>query len=109
MLNDNDNRLLKKYTKMWERVSSLINIEFDSEPVYGDNDKYIKPKIKLYEDKKNITFWYSYMLDILRLVSTLRNWWFMWKEVEENWFWEFSATRSSKFILKYSATVRSDY
>ena len=31
---------------MWERVSSLMNIEFDSEPVYGDNDKYIKPKAK---------------------------------------------------------------
>ena len=52
MLNDNDNRLLKKYTKMWERESSLINLEFDSEPVYGDNDKHIKQKIKLYEDKK---------------------------------------------------------
>ena len=35
------NKLLKKYTKIWERVSSLINIEFDSEPAYGDNDKYI--------------------------------------------------------------------
>ena len=31
-----DNRLLKKYTKIWERVSSLMNIEFDSEPVYRD-------------------------------------------------------------------------
>ena len=30
-----------------------MNIEFDSEPVYGDNDKYIKTKIKLYEDKIN--------------------------------------------------------
>ena len=34
----NDNRLLKKYTKILERVSSLINIELDSKPVYGDND-----------------------------------------------------------------------
>ena len=39
-----DNELLKKYTKIWERVSNLINIKFDSEPVYGDNDKYIKKK-----------------------------------------------------------------
>ena len=31
-----DKRLLKKYTKIWERVSSLMNIEFDSEPVYRD-------------------------------------------------------------------------
>ena len=37
-----DNKLLKKYTKIWEKVSNLMNIKFDSEPVYGDNDKYIK-------------------------------------------------------------------
>ena len=46
-----DNELLKKYNKIWERVSSFMNIKFDSEPVYGDNDKYIKTKIKLYEDR----------------------------------------------------------
>ena len=33
-----------------------MNIEFDSEPVYGDNDKYIKTKIKLYEDRVNTNF-----------------------------------------------------
>ena len=33
-----------------------MNIEFDSEPVYGDVDKYIKTKIKIYEDKVNINF-----------------------------------------------------
>ena len=52
----NDNRLLKKYTKIWEKVSILMNIEFDSEPVYGDNDKYIKAKIKSYGDKVNTNF-----------------------------------------------------
>ena len=36
-----DEKLLKKYTEIWERISSLMNIEFDSEPLYGDNDKYI--------------------------------------------------------------------
>ena len=41
---DSDNKLLKKYTKIWERVSNLMNIKFDSEPVCGDNDKYIKTK-----------------------------------------------------------------
>ena len=44
-----DNKLLKKYNKIWEKISCLMNIEFDSEPVYGDNDKYIKTKIKMYE------------------------------------------------------------
>ena len=41
---------------MWERVSILMNIEFDSEPVYSDNDKYIKAKIKPYGDKANTNF-----------------------------------------------------
>ena len=34
-----DNKLLKKYNKIWEKISSLMNIKFDSEPVYGNNDK----------------------------------------------------------------------
>ena len=51
-----DNKLLKKYTKILKRVSSLSNIEFDSEPVYVDNDKYVKGKIKLYGDKINTNF-----------------------------------------------------
>ena len=28
-----DNKLLKKYNKIWERVSNLLSIEFHSEPV----------------------------------------------------------------------------
>ena len=51
-----DNKLLKKYNKIWEKISNLMNIEFDSEPVYGDNDKYIKTKIKMYEHRVNTTF-----------------------------------------------------
>ena len=39
-----ENKLLKKYTQMSKKVSGLMNIKFDSEPVYGDNDKYIKTK-----------------------------------------------------------------
>ena len=33
-----DNKLLKKYTTIWERVSSLMNIELESKPFYGDSD-----------------------------------------------------------------------
>ena len=35
-----------------------MNIEFDSEPVFGDNDndKHIKTKIKMYEDKVSTNF-----------------------------------------------------
>ena len=47
-----DKKILKTYTKIQERVGSLMNIEFDSEPVYGDNKKYIKA----YGDKVNVIF-----------------------------------------------------
>ena len=52
-----DNKLLKKYTQIWKKVRHLLNIKFDSEPVYGDNDKYIKTKIKTYGDKVNTNFY----------------------------------------------------
>ena len=47
-----DNKLLKKYSKIWEKIGYLLSIEFDSEPVYGDGDKYAKTKIKTYEEVK---------------------------------------------------------
>ena len=47
----NDNRLLKKYTRIWEKVSILMKIELDSELVYVDNDNYIKAKINHLETK----------------------------------------------------------
>ena len=34
----------------------IINLNFDSEPVYGDNDKYIKTKIKIYDGNVNTSF-----------------------------------------------------
>ena len=51
-----DNKPLKKYSKIWEKVSSLMNIKIDSEPVYFDNDKYIKTKINSYGDRANSNF-----------------------------------------------------
>ena len=51
-----DNKLLKKYNKIWEKIINLMNIEYHSDPVYGDVDKYIKAKIKLHGDKVNTTF-----------------------------------------------------
>ena len=35
-------QLLKKYNEIWKRVEKLLKIEFDSKPVYGDDDKYKK-------------------------------------------------------------------
>ena len=43
-----DKQLLKKYNQIWKKVDKLLKIEFDSKPVYGDDDKYIKTKIKKY-------------------------------------------------------------
>ena len=51
-----DSKLLQKYNKIWESVGNLLNTKFDSVPVYGDNNKYIKTKIKLYGDKTNTNF-----------------------------------------------------
>ena len=53
---DSDNKLLKNIIKYEEKFSNLLNTEFDSEPVYGDGDKYIKTKIKMYEDRVNTNF-----------------------------------------------------
>ena len=43
----NNKQLLKNYNKIWEKVEKL-KIDFESKPVYGDDDKYIKTKIKTY-------------------------------------------------------------
>ena len=51
-----DNKLLEKYNKILEKISNLMNIESDSEPIYDDNDKYIKTKIKMYKDRVNENF-----------------------------------------------------
>ena len=51
-----DSKLLKKYNQIWKRVEKLLKIKFDSEPVYGDNDKYIKTKIKIHGGSVNTNF-----------------------------------------------------
>ena len=51
-----DSKLFKKYCRIWKTIKGLLGIEFDSEPVYGDNDSYIKTKIKKYYNKKNKNF-----------------------------------------------------
>ena len=51
-----DKQLLKKYNQIWKKVKNLLKIKFDSEPVYGDNDKYIKTKTKIYDGNVNTIF-----------------------------------------------------
>ena len=43
----NNKQLLKNYNKTWEKIEKLLRIDFESKPVYGDDDKYIKTKIKI--------------------------------------------------------------
>ena len=48
----NDKQLLKNYNRIREKIENLLRIDFESKPLYGDDDKYIKTKIKIYA--KNI-------------------------------------------------------
>ena len=48
-----DKKLSKNCTKIWENVSNFMDLKCDREPVSGENDKYIKTKIKIYRDKLN--------------------------------------------------------
>ena len=44
----NNKQLLKNYSKIWEKVEKLMRIDFESKPIYGDDVKYRKTKIKIY-------------------------------------------------------------
>ena len=46
-----DDELLEKYNEIWKKVKNRLEKEFDSEPVY--NEKYLKAKIKSYNQKIN--------------------------------------------------------
>ena len=35
----NNKQLLKNYNKIWEKVEKLMKIDFESKPVYCDDDK----------------------------------------------------------------------
>ena len=54
--NISNKQLLKRYNQIWKRVEKLLKIEFDSKPVYRDNDKYIKTKMKIYGGSMNTNF-----------------------------------------------------
>ena len=51
-----DKKLLKNYNKIWKKIEKLMSISFDSKPTYGNDDKYIKTKIKTYEDSITTNF-----------------------------------------------------
>ena len=44
----NNKQLSKYYNKIWGKVEKLMRIDFESKLVYGDDEKHIKTKIKIY-------------------------------------------------------------
>ena len=52
----NSKQLLKNYSKIWEKIEKLVGIDFESKLVYGDDEKYIKAKIKIYADNMITNF-----------------------------------------------------
>ena len=44
------NNFLKKYNQIRKRTGKLLEIKFDSKPVYGGDEKHINTKIKKYGD-----------------------------------------------------------
>ena len=43
-----DKKLCKNYNKIWKKIEKLTGTDFNTKPTYGDDDKYIKTKIKTY-------------------------------------------------------------
>ena len=54
-VNNNNKQLLKNYNKIWGKVEKLLKM-FERKPVYGDDDKYIKTKVKKYAGRMITNF-----------------------------------------------------
>ena len=52
-----DTQLLKNYNKIWKKIEKLMKIDFNTKTTYGDDDKYIKTKIKTYKDSITTNFY----------------------------------------------------
>ena len=52
-----DKNLFKNYNRIWTEIEKLMGKDFNTQPTYDDNDKYIKTKIKTYEDNITTTFY----------------------------------------------------
>ena len=46
-----------KYNKIWEKVKKLLGVELESQPVYYE--KYIKTRVKTFDDKVITKFTYN--------------------------------------------------
>ena len=52
-----DKKLFKNYNRIWTEIEKLMGKDFNTQPTYDDNDKYIKTKIKTYEDNITTNFY----------------------------------------------------
>ena len=44
-----DKQLLKNYNNIWRKIEKVMKIDFNAKTTYGDDDNYIKTKIKTYK------------------------------------------------------------
>ena len=55
-----DKQFLENYNKIWKKIEDLMSIHFESEAIYGgDEDKYMKTKIKTYKNSIIINFYHK--------------------------------------------------
>ena len=59
-----DKQLLKNYNKIWKKTERLMSIDFDSKTIYGEDNKYIKTKIKAYKESITTNFYNKNMLKV---------------------------------------------
>ena len=52
-----DTQLFKNAIKYRKKIEKLIKIDFNTKTTYGDDDKYIKTKIKTYKDSITTNFY----------------------------------------------------
>ena len=44
-----DIQRFKKYNKIWKKIEKLMKIDFNTKTTCGDDDKYIKTRIKTHK------------------------------------------------------------
>ena len=50
-------KLFKNYKKIQKKIEKLMDIDFKTKPIYGDENKYTKTKIKTCEDNITTNFY----------------------------------------------------
>ena len=44
----NNKQIFKNYNKIWERIEKLLKIQFESKPVYGDDNRHKNKNKNMY-------------------------------------------------------------